>query len=160
MTTEKQIKKHTDDAVQEIKILVNKLVQQAPGSSHHNENHIDATTINENLEVITDHICKVELENDEVKDENSTLEINNDRLRETIEKRDNEIERKRETINELNDEVQNYKDKAFLPSKTLDDENKNKILAELHHNLSIFDLDNLLVLAKANYGKYPWKETL
>ncbi|HHT9135846.1 MAG TPA: hypothetical protein ACFYEK_01235 [Candidatus Wunengus sp. YC60] len=95
----------------------------------------------EQSEEINDCLDGIETEYEDLKGDNETLNKNNDRLRETIEE-------KNETIDSLEEELLEYFRTSTLPSKTLEDENKNKILLSLHKNCTLEEIEILEQSAK------------
>lgn len=127
----------TDKAVETIKAICSQLTS-----------NIDKTEIEQSCEVILDKITELEMKVHDLEDNNETLERNNDRLRETVDKKEKAIDNANEKIDELISDLTLMKEKHLLPADTLEDENKNKILAGIHKNLSLEQIEELEKKAK------------
>lgn len=106
---------------------------------------------------------KVESELKKIEDFAQTMEEENEDLKEKLEKCEGELEEleiklKGEVSDAEDLEYQIYEQEQFikqnaLPGATLDDVNKNKILQNLHHNLSLEKLEQIQETAKLDMPK-------
>lgn len=181
MTIEKKLpRKHSDQAIADIRDAISNAVLTEQNNAESGLDLIHET--DKNLEVLTEHIAEIELALHDKGEDFKTLNINNDRLRETIDEKNSEIEKLEEKISCLNDQVseahsekhseiatleenigylEDKLEKSNFPTDSLDDENKNKILRNLHHNLSLETLETIEFSAKNSMPKgIIYKEVL
>lgn len=174
-TTMKTPRKHSDQAIADIKKLIQILLEKAPELKNHTDNH-ETGTFYGNLDVLEEHIKEIELAIHDAKNDNEIVEINNKKLRETIDEKNTEIESLKKEVDDFQGEVDGLRDEieevrseknseinsleddviklektlemSNFPTATLDDENKNKVLRNIHHNLSLEQIEKLEKFAK------------